>query len=49
MHFEEFFDFNKNFDQEDFLKNIKQIKQIDHNNKNFDIESSSKYWTIKII
>jgi len=25
LHFEEFFDFNKDFDQEDFLKNIKEM------------------------
>ena len=39
LHFEEFFDFNKDFDQEDFLKNTKEIEQIDYSNKNFDIES----------
>ena len=39
MHFKEFFYFNEDFDQEDFLKNTKEIEQIDHSNKNFDIES----------
>ena len=38
MHFEEFFDFNKDFNQEDFFKNTKKIKQIDYSNKNFNIE-----------
>ena len=33
LYFKEFFDFNEDFDQKDFLKNIKEIEQINHNNK----------------
>ena len=28
LHLEEFFDFNEDFDQEDFLKNTKEIEQL---------------------
>ncbi|CAG8579150.1 15653_t:CDS:1, partial [Funneliformis caledonium] len=39
LRLEEYFDFNEDFNQEEFLKNTEEIEQIEHGNKNFDIES----------
>ena len=39
LNLENFFDFNEDFNQEEALRNTEEIEQIEHGNKNFDIEA----------